>query len=140
VLMRSIALKPRSHSAVLYVSKHPNDQHLGHVTSRTKAIQAHVFDLSQGSDLSLKLFETRPPLTMPTKFTPHPITKPANIQHKSKVLAINFHQWEGYGSFLETKSIIPGFTAECTSQISFTVKVVPRLCLYVHDCRKATIA
>jgi len=48
---------------------------------------------------------------MPTKFAPHPNTKSTNIERKNNLLAINFHQWDGCGCFLEIKSSIPGLAA-----------------------------
>jgi len=49
---------------------------------------------------------------MPTDFAAHPNTKSTNIEHKNNLLAINFHQWDGCGCFLEIKSSIPGFEGD----------------------------
>jgi len=49
---------------------------------------------------------------MPTKFTPHPNTKSTNIERKNNLWAINFHQCDGCGCFLEIKISIPGFGAD----------------------------
>jgi len=55
-------------------------------------------------------------------------------------LAINFHQWDGYGCFLEIKSSIPGFKADNAHLRSASQsKIVSRSCLHVHECRKVNI-
>jgi len=85
----------------------------------------------------LKLFEPRPPLTMPAKFAPSPLQNQQILYMTTIYLYLTFINEKGAAAFWKSNVSSRLCSRYCTSQIGFTVIFVPRFCLYIHDheCR-----
>jgi len=86
----------------------------------------------------LKLFETYPPLTMPTKFAPTPLQNQQILYMTTIYLHLTYINEKGVAAFWKSNVSSRFCSRYCTSQIGFTVKFVPNFYLYIHDheCRK----